>query len=141
MSRIGKKPVPVPAKVKVAIDGRNVSAEGPKGKLSMELPPSISAKVDGGQISLIRPDDTSRSKAMHGLARIAVCVDFMSSHVDFQKPGAWHTDPGWALAEAHKLSRRVRLRHDYMPFEFALFIYRDDAVNERRVFAAHDTLA
>lgn len=72
MSRIGKKPVPVPAKVKVAINGRNVSAEGPKGKLSMELPPSISAAIDGAQISLTRPDETARSKAMHGLARSLV---------------------------------------------------------------------
>ena len=72
MSRIGKKPVPVPAKVKVAVDGRIVSAEGPKGKLSMELPPSISAKLDGAQISLVRPDDSARAKAMHGLARSLV---------------------------------------------------------------------
>ncbi len=38
MSRIGKKPVPVPDAVKVAIDGRTVSVEGPKGKLQLDLP-------------------------------------------------------------------------------------------------------
>lgn len=72
MSRIGKKPVPVPPKVKVVIDGRNVSAEGPKGKLSMELPPAIAAKMEGAEVSLVRPDETARSKAMHGLARSLV---------------------------------------------------------------------
>jgi SAM-dependent methyltransferase len=73
-------------------------------------------------------------RAMHHLARRAVCVDFMSSWVDFQKPGAWHTDPSWALAEARVLSRRLELRLDYMPFEFALVLYRDDSVSPRRVF-------
>jgi len=72
MSRIGKKPVPVPPKVKVTIEGRQVSVEGPRGKLSMELPPAIGAKMDGGAVSLERPDESGRSKAMHGLARSLV---------------------------------------------------------------------
>ena len=63
---------------------------------------------------------------MHALARRAVCVDFMSTYVDFQSPDGWHTDPAWALALGHALSKRLRLRHDYMPFEFALIVYRDD---------------
>lgn len=60
---------------------------------------------------------------MHGLARVAVAVDFLSTYVDFQKPEHWHTDPGWALSTARRLSRRVALRHDYLPYEFALFIH------------------
>jgi SAM-dependent methyltransferase len=64
---------------------------------------------------------------MYALCRRAICVDFMSTYVDFQHPDAWHTDPAWALGLGHALSRRLRLRHDYMPFEFALIVYRDDA--------------
>jgi ubiquinone/menaquinone biosynthesis C-methylase UbiE len=79
-------------------------------------------------------------RAMFGLARVAVTVDFMSSYVDFQKPGSWHTDPGQALAWAKKISRRVALRHDYMPYEFALFIYADDTVSEQNVFCGHEIL-
>lgn len=77
-------------------------------------------------------------RAMHRRSRHATCVDFLSSYVDFQKPGAYHTDPGWALTCAKRLTRRVLLRHDYMPYEFSLFLFRDDAVSERKVFQAFE---
>jgi SAM-dependent methyltransferase len=73
-------------------------------------------------------------RSMHRRSRYATCVDFLSSYVDFQKPGAYHTDPSWALEAAKRLTRRVLLRHDYMPYEFSLFLFRDDAISERRVF-------
>ncbi len=74
--------------------------------------------------------------AMWRAARVAVCVDFLSTFVDYQKPGAHHTNPGWAVAAARKLSRRIILRHDYMPYEFAITIFKDDAISERNVFQA-----
>jgi SAM-dependent methyltransferase len=74
---------------------------------------------------------------MSEYARVAVCVDFLSTHVDFEKPDAWHTDPAWALGAAARLSRRLALRHDYMPYEFALFIYRDDSISSRNTFSGH----
>lgn len=70
------------------------------------------------------------------LARVAVCADFLSTRVDFQKLGAWHTEPGWALEAGLRLSPRAVLRHDYMPYEFALFIYKDASRDERGVFRA-----
>lgn len=73
---------------------------------------------------------------MFELARTAVCVDFMTTHVDFQQDGSWHTDPSWALNEALAISPRVKVRNDYMPYEFALFIYCDAAVSDRNVFEA-----
>lgn len=76
------------------------------------------------------------SHRMHALSRIAVCVDFLSTFVDFEKPEAWHTDPDWVLAEARALTRRILLRLDYMPFEFALFLFRDDSLSERNVLIA-----
>ena len=69
---------------------------------------------------------TRSVERMYTLCRRAICVDFMSTYVDFQNPDAWHTDPAWTLALGHGLSKRLRLRHDYMPFEFALIVYRDD---------------
>jgi SAM-dependent methyltransferase len=63
---------------------------------------------------------------MYALCRRAVCVDFLSTYVDYQHPDGWHTDPAWALELGRGLSKRLRLRHDYMPFEFALIVYRDD---------------
>jgi SAM-dependent methyltransferase len=77
-------------------------------------------------------------RKMHGRSRRATCVDFLSSYVDFQKPGAYHTDPSWALSIAKGLTRRVLLRHDYMPYEFSIFLFRDDAVSDRRVFRAFE---
>ncbi len=69
MSRIGKKPVPVPDAVKVAIDGRTVLVEGPKGKLQLDLPDHTEAKLEEGQVLVTRESDEKRAKAMHGLAR------------------------------------------------------------------------
>jgi len=77
-------------------------------------------------------------KSMFRHARVAVCVDFLSTYVDFKKPGSWHTDPSWALTIAKTLSRRVSLLHDYMPFEFALFIFKKDSVSKRKVFYAFE---
>jgi large subunit ribosomal protein L6 len=67
MSRIGEKPVDVPAGVTVAIDGSHVSAKGAKGELAMDLPEGISAAVDGSTVVVTRCDDSR--KAFHGLAR------------------------------------------------------------------------
>jgi large subunit ribosomal protein L6 len=72
MSRIGKQPVKIPAKVKVDIKGRECLVEGPKGKLKLTLPPRTNAKVEGDSVLVTRNGDTSESKAMHGLARSLV---------------------------------------------------------------------
>lgn len=69
MSRVGKQPITVPAGIKVNIAGNAVSGEGPKGRLSLSLPALTSVKVEGGSMIVSRQDDSSRAKAMHGLAR------------------------------------------------------------------------
>lgn len=72
MSRIGKQPILIPAKVKVNVSGRKVSVEGPKGKLDLELHRRTSLKVDGDKIVVSRDSDQAESKAMHGLSRALV---------------------------------------------------------------------
>ncbi len=71
MSRIGRKPVAVPAGVKIAVDGRVVSAEGPKGKLQWEFRPEISVEHDTAAKSLTvsRQSDERLARALHGLTR------------------------------------------------------------------------
>jgi large subunit ribosomal protein L6 len=69
MSRIGKKPVPIPQGVKVQVVDGTVRAEGPKGKLSQPIPSPLSAKVDGGALVIARPDDDRKVRALHGLTR------------------------------------------------------------------------
>jgi large subunit ribosomal protein L6 len=72
MSRIGKIPIVIPPKVKVAVAGRTVSVEGPKGKLNLELPPRTSLTVENGQARLHRAGDAPKDKALHGLSRALV---------------------------------------------------------------------
>jgi large subunit ribosomal protein L6 len=72
MSRIGKQPIVIPPKVKVAINGRQVLVEGPKGKLNLELPRRTSLKVEDGKILVSRQGDDAQARALHGLSRALV---------------------------------------------------------------------
>jgi large subunit ribosomal protein L6 len=72
MSRIGKQPVVIPPKVKVNVNGRNISVEGPKGKLNLEVNRRTSLKVEGDKIVVSRDGDDAEAKAMHGLSRALV---------------------------------------------------------------------
>lgn len=73
MSRIGKQPITVPAGVEVDIDDRTVRVKGPKGTLSHTVPEPISVQqAPDGTLTVQRPDDERRSKALHGLSRTLV---------------------------------------------------------------------
>jgi len=73
MSRIGKKIIDLPAKVKVTISGDGaVNAEGPKGKLSWTLPKQIKGRVDGNTIHIERSSEDRKVRALHGLSRALV---------------------------------------------------------------------
>lgn len=68
MSRIGNKPIDIPAGVKVAVDGAAVAVEG-KSKLSLQLPPHVTAKVEENKVHVSQLDDSRSASAMCGLAR------------------------------------------------------------------------
>ena len=72
MSRIGKQPVPIPAKVKIEIKGQRIQVEGPKGKLSLDLPARTLAKVDGGNVLVSRQGEDAQARALHGLSRALI---------------------------------------------------------------------
>jgi large subunit ribosomal protein L6 len=72
MSRIGKQPIAIPAKVKVEIKGQKILVEGPKGKLDWELPRRTSLKVAEGKIVVSRDGDDSEARERHGLSRAVV---------------------------------------------------------------------
>ena len=69
MSRIGRLPIDIPAKVKVEVKDRTVFVEGPKGKLDFELPGRTSAQVVGAQIKVNRDGEDAEARALHGLSR------------------------------------------------------------------------
>src|SRR4030095_8928497 len=70
MSRIGKKPIPVPKGVTVKIDGNVIAVQGPKGKLDTPLPAGITVEQKDGSLLAIRENDSQA--AVHGLARALV---------------------------------------------------------------------
>ena len=72
MSRIGKKPIVLPAKVNITIDGQAVTVKGPKGELSHAVHPEISIKQEDGTIFVERPSDQKHHRALHGLTRALV---------------------------------------------------------------------
>jgi large subunit ribosomal protein L6 len=72
MSRIGKRPIPVPAGVTVSIDGSVMIVKGPKGELSRSLHPEMILKQEGGELLVERPSEESNHKALHGLTRTLV---------------------------------------------------------------------
>ncbi|SLM48525.1 50S ribosomal subunit protein L6 [Nitrospira japonica] len=69
MSRIGKKPVPVPSGVDVKVAGSVVSVKGPLGKLDWALAPGIGVTVDQGQVLITRSSEARNVRALHGLVR------------------------------------------------------------------------
>jgi large subunit ribosomal protein L6 len=69
MSRLGKIPVEIPEKVKVAVSGQTVSAEGPAGKHSITIHPEVSAKVDGTRVVVTCKGKTQQHRALWGTWR------------------------------------------------------------------------
>jgi large subunit ribosomal protein L6 len=72
MSRIGRKPIPVPAGVNVAIEPERVTVNGPKGELSERIHRDITVAQDGEQLVVTRPTDRGEHRALHGLTRSLV---------------------------------------------------------------------
>ena len=73
MSRIGKIPVTIPSGVEVTIEGQDVRVKGPKGELTHTVAEPITvAKAEDGALSVERPNDERKSKALHGLSRTLI---------------------------------------------------------------------
>lgn len=69
MSRIGRKPVTIPEKVKVAVQGTALKVEGPKGALTLSVHPRMTVKIEGTEVKVTRPTDIRTDRALHGLTR------------------------------------------------------------------------
>ena len=68
MSRVGLRPVTVPAGVEVTAEGNVIKVKGPKGELSATIGSDIQIKVEDGTLSVSRPDNTRENRSQHGLA-------------------------------------------------------------------------
>ena len=69
MSRIGRKPIPVPPEVQITFDGSLVQVKGPRGTLARELHPEMEITLDEGVLLVTRPSDEKRHRSLHGLTR------------------------------------------------------------------------
>jgi large subunit ribosomal protein L6 len=72
MSRIGRKPIPVPAGVEIKIEGQTVKVKGPKGELQQTIREQITVAQEGSELVVTRENDEREAKALHGLSRTLV---------------------------------------------------------------------
>jgi len=72
MSRIGKKPVPIPKGVTVTLDGSKITVKGPKGELHRSLPGAMKVSMKDNEVVVERPSEENEHKALHGLTRTLV---------------------------------------------------------------------
>ena len=72
MSRIGRKPVPLPKGVTAQVEGRTITVKGPKGEISRMIHPELTLGVEDDTVVVRRPSDETRHKALHGLTRTLV---------------------------------------------------------------------
>ena len=72
MSRIGKKPVPIPSGVTANVEGQTVKVKGPKGALQVVLPDDVEVKMDAGTVKVDPRNETKRARAMWGTSRTLV---------------------------------------------------------------------
>ncbi len=69
------------------------------------------------------------------LCNMGVAINMMTSYVDYQQEDLYYYSPESVFAFAKTLTRRATLRHDYMPFEFTIYLYKDDNIDERHIFS------
>ena len=72
MSRVGKKPIPLPVGVEVSIDNGNVTVSGPRGTISRDVHREMEVVMEGGVLLVKRPSDSDYHRALHGLTRSLV---------------------------------------------------------------------
>ena len=72
MSRIGRKPIEVPAGVEVKVDNNLVTVKGPKGELTQQIHPNMEIVIDGNIVMVNRPNDDKLNRSLHGMSRTLV---------------------------------------------------------------------
>jgi large subunit ribosomal protein L6 len=85
MSRIGKRPIAIPNKVTVEIDGRNIAVKGPKGSLARELPELVLVEKDGETLKVVPQDESRSARQRHGLSRTLVANMIQGVSEGFEK--------------------------------------------------------
>ena len=112
MSRIGKKSIEIPDKVKLAVsDTGSIKVEGPKGKLEWVLPESIKLRIEGKQAVLDRSIENRATKALHGLSRSLVSNMVVGVSQGFQKGLEIHGVGFRAQVQGKNLNLNIGFSH------------------------------
>jgi len=112
MSRIGKKPIALPDKVEVKVDGQSVTVKGPKGELSQDIHPGITVEQEDGKIVVTRPNDEHYYKALHGLTRALIANMVTGVSEGFRK-SLWIEGVGYqAELRGQDLALRLGYSHE-----------------------------
>ena len=85
MSRIGKKSIPLPKGVTVTVEGNTVKVKGPKGELQRTVHPELSIALENNELTVSRPSEETRHKALHGLTRTLVANMVEGTSTGFRK--------------------------------------------------------
>ncbi len=112
MSRIGKQPIALPAKVQVTIDGPDVTVKGPKGMLQQAFHPDITIKEEDGQILVTRPTDQRHHRSLHGLSRALLNNMVVGVSEGFRKVLEVHGVGYSAVLEGQNLVMKLGFSHD-----------------------------
>lgn len=73
--------------------------------------------------------------AMFKISKYGIAMDFLSSYVDFKGKGDFHSSPDKIFKIAKKISKRAVIRHDYLPYQFSVYIYKNDKINKDGMFS------
>ena len=85
MSRIGRKPINIPAGVEVKVEGTCVTVKGPKGTLTQKFQPAMTIAVEGAEIVVTRPNDEKENRSLHGLTRTLISKMIVGVTEGFKK--------------------------------------------------------
>jgi large subunit ribosomal protein L6 len=85
MSRIGKKPIPIPDKVKLSLVDNQITVQGEKGKLTRCLHPSVEVRIEGGVVTIIKKAEDKKTDAFQGLTRNLIANMVTGVHAGFQR--------------------------------------------------------
>ena len=111
MSRIGKKPIEIPAGVEVKIDGSTVTVKGPKATLTRDVHPNMTVKVEGSEVIVERPNDQKQNRALHGLTRSLIANMVEGVNTGFSKVLEINGVGYRAAAQGQKLTLTVGYSH------------------------------
>jgi large subunit ribosomal protein L6 len=115
MSRIGKKPIPVPKGVTIDLKGSHLLVKGPKGTLEQSFRPEVDIKQEDGQIVVTRPSESGMHRALHGLTRTLIAnmvtgvTDGYTRNLEISGVGYRVTKDGSALVFSLGFSHPVRV--------------------------------